>query len=68
MNPVLRSYDAFVESLDLAELGIVIDENQAGNPKYEPKAMVKLLTYGHSYGIRHCCPDVVVIPAKAGIN
>ena len=50
-DPV-RAYDAFVESLDLAELGIAIDENQVGNPEYEPRAMIKLLVYGYSYGIR----------------
>jgi len=50
-DPV-RAYDAFVESLDLAELGITVDETQVGNPEYEPKAMIKLLVYGYSYGIR----------------
>jgi transposase len=50
-DPV-RAYDAFVESLSLAALGIVVDENQVGNPEYEPKAMIKLLLYGYSYGIR----------------
>lgn len=50
-DPV-RAYDAFGEALNLAELGIIVDENQVGNPEYEPKAMVKLLIYGYSYGIR----------------
>jgi transposase len=50
-DPV-RACDAFVESLSLAALGIVVDENQVGNPEYEPKAMIKLLLYGYSYGIR----------------
>jgi len=50
-DPV-RAYDAFVESLDLAELGIVVDENRIGNPEYEPRAMIKLLVYGYSYGFR----------------
>ncbi|MCX5781267.1 MAG: IS1182 family transposase [Elusimicrobia bacterium] len=50
-DPV-RAYDAFVESLELGELGIIVDENQVGNPEYEPKAMIKLLVYGYSYGIR----------------
>ncbi len=48
----VRAYDAFVESLNLAELGITIDEKQVGNPEYEPRAMIKLLIYGYSYGIR----------------
>ena len=50
-DPV-RAYDAFVEALDFSELGIALDENQVGNPQYDPKAMVKLLVYGYSYGIR----------------
>jgi len=50
-DPV-RAYDAFVESLDLAKLGIVLQEVQVGNPAYNPKAMIKLLVYGYSYGIR----------------
>src|SRR5262245_30977373 len=44
-DPV-RVYDAFVESLNFAELGIEIDEDQVGNPEYDPKAMMKLLVYG----------------------
>lgn len=50
-HPV-RVYDTFVETLDFAELGITIDKNQVGNPAYDPKAMLKLLLYGYSYGIR----------------
>jgi len=50
-DPV-RAYDTFVEALDFKELGIVIDEGQVGNPEYNPKAMVKLLTFGYSYGTR----------------
>jgi transposase len=50
-DPV-RAYDAFVESLDLAELGMVWDENRIGNSEYDPKAMLKLLVYGYSYGLR----------------
>lgn len=50
-DPV-RAYDAFVEALDFNELGIVLDENHVGNPQYNPKAMVKLLVFGYSYGIR----------------
>lgn len=50
-DPV-RAYDAFVEALDFSKLGIALDENHVGNPQYDPKAMVKLLVYGYSYGIR----------------
>jgi len=50
-NPV-RAYDAFVEALDFDKLGIALDEHKEGNPQYNPKAMLKLLMYGYSYGIR----------------
>ena len=50
-DPV-RVYDAFVEQLDLAGLGISLDEDQVGPPEYDPRAMLKLLVYGYSYGIR----------------
>ena len=50
-DPV-RVYDAFVEKLNFAELGIEIDEDQVGNPEYDPKAMMKLLVYGYSYGVK----------------
>ena len=49
---LVRVYDAFVESLNFAELGIVLDEEQVGNPEYDPKAMMKLLVYGYSYGVK----------------
>lgn len=48
----VRAYDAFVEALDMGELGIAIDPLQEGNPCYDPKAMLKLLVYGYSYGVR----------------
>jgi len=50
-DPV-RAYDAFVEALDFRELGIILDENKIGNSEYNPKAMIKLLLYGYSYGLR----------------
>ncbi len=50
-DPV-RAYDAFVESLNFDELGIILNESQVGNPEYDPKAMIKLLIYGYSYGVR----------------
>jgi transposase len=50
-DPV-RAYDAFVESLDFSGLGIEFDEHQVGNSEYDPKAMLKLLVYGYSYGIK----------------
>lgn len=50
-DPV-RVYDAFVEALNFEELGIIIQGNKAGAHEYYPKAMVKLIIYGYSYGNR----------------
>jgi transposase len=58
-DPV-RAYDAFVDSLNLDELGIIWEEHKVGNSaqtggrltEYEPKAMIKLIVYGCSYGPR----------------
>lgn len=51
-NDPVRAYDAFVETLDFNELGIILDDNQVGNSEFDPKSMVKLLVYGYSYGTR----------------
>jgi len=48
----VRAYDAFVDSLDLEELGIELNPDKVGCPQYDPKAMLKLLIYGYSYGLR----------------
>ena len=50
-DPV-RAYDAFVEALDFRKLGISLEEDKVGHPSYHPKAMMKLLVYGYSYGWR----------------
>jgi transposase len=50
-DPV-RAYDAFIEALNFDELGIEINTYKVGNSEYHPKAMLKLLVYGPSYGIR----------------
>ena len=50
-DPV-RAYDAFVDQLDFKQLGIELDEGQVGHPEFDPVAMMKLLVYGYSYGIR----------------
>ena len=50
-DPV-RVYDAFVETLNFNELGLVLDTHRVGSPEYYPKAMLKLLLYGYSYGFR----------------
>jgi transposase len=48
----VRVYDAFVEALDLNDLGIKVDPEREGNPQYDPRSMLKLLVYGYSYGVR----------------
>ena len=48
----VRVYDAFVDTLNLSELSIECDPQKEGNPSYDPRAMLKLLVYGYSYGIR----------------
>ena len=50
-DPV-RAYDAFIGALDFRDLGITLDANKVGNSQYHPYAMLKLLVYGYSYGIR----------------
>ena len=50
-DPV-RAYDAFVEALDFKELDINLDPNKVGNSEYDPKAKLKLLIYGYSYGVK----------------
>ena len=48
----VRAYDAIVDALDFNSIGIKVDENQVGNPEYDPVSMLKLLLYGYSYGVR----------------
>ena len=50
-DPV-RAYDAFIDALDLMELGIKLNEQRVGNSEYDPVAMLKLLVYAYSYGWR----------------
>jgi len=50
-SPV-RVYDAFVDALDFEFLGIELDPDKVGNSSYDPRAMLKLLVYGYSYGVR----------------
>lgn len=51
-DSVVRAYDAIIEALDFEELGISLDPCRVGNSSYDPKAMLKLLVFGYSYGIR----------------
>lgn len=49
-DPV-RVYDAFVDALNFKALGIPM-EPKPGADEYAPKAMLKLVIYSYSYGIR----------------
>ena len=48
----VRAYDAFVDALNFRELGILLNSCKVGNTQYHPKAMLKLLIYSYSYGIK----------------
>jgi len=50
-HPV-RAYDTFIEVLNPHEIDLEIDPHKVGNSAYDPKAMLKLLVYGCSYGIK----------------
>ena len=50
-DPV-RVYDAFVEALNIHELGIDMNHHVVGSPSYDPVTMLKILVYGYSYGWR----------------
>jgi transposase len=50
-HPV-RAYDTFIEVLNPYEIDLEIEPHKVGNSAYEPKAMLKLVVYGYSYGIK----------------
>ena len=45
-NPV-RVIDAFVDALDLGELGFEVEPAETGRPAYHPSALLKLYIYGY---------------------
>jgi len=51
-NDPVRAYDAFGDALDLKELGFELQDIRVGAPEFDPRAMLKLLIYGYSYGLR----------------
>jgi transposase len=51
-NDPVRAYDAIIDALDPNKVGLDVNENKVGAPPYDPVAMLKLLVYGYSYGIR----------------
>jgi transposase len=48
----VRVYDAIIDAADLEDLGFEVDPHKVGCPQYHPLAMLKLLVYGCSYGVR----------------
>jgi transposase len=48
----VRAYDAMIEAMDLATVGLALEPRRVGNSQYDPKTMLKLLVYGYSYGVR----------------
>lgn len=52
MDSPVRAYDEFVEVLNFPQLGIDLNCRKVGNSEYDPKAMLKLLLYGYSYGVK----------------
>ena len=48
----VRAYDAMIDAMDLAAVGLTFDPCRVGNSQYDPRAMLKLLVYGYSYGVR----------------
>ena len=50
-NPV-RVVDAFVEALDLAELGSDVTPEATGRPGYHPATMLKIYLYGYLYQVQ----------------
>ncbi len=48
----VRVYDAIIDASDLEDLGFEVDPHKVGCPQYDPRAMLKLLVYGCSYGVR----------------
>ena len=47
----VRAYDVFVDSLNLAELGIDIEPHKVGCPQYDPKTMLKLLRLSNIFSV-----------------
>jgi hypothetical protein len=63
----VHAYDAFIETIDFRDLGITLDSHKVGNSEYHPHAMLKLLVYGYSYGIRSSRkvePVITITPSK----
>ena len=54
-DSIARVIDAFVDMLDLEELGFSYYKlNKEGRPPFHPSTMVKIFFYGYQNGIRSC--------------
>ena len=51
VSPV-RAYDAIIDAMELETMGFKVEPHKVGCPQYDPNAMLKLLVYGYSYGVR----------------
>jgi transposase len=64
-NPV-RVIDAFVDALDLGELGFSgVDPAVTGRPSYHPSALLKLYIYGYLNRGPQSRGDVAPRPARS---
>ncbi len=50
-SPV-RAYDTILDAMNLEAMGFEVNPHKVGCPQYHPMAMLKLLVYGYSYGVR----------------
>ena len=65
-DPV-RAYDAFVEALDLPQLGIEVDPNQVGNAAYITRCSAALrLSTGYAVPAKKGCHHNLAFVAMAG--
>ena len=71
-NPV-RVIDAFVDALDLAELGFEgVEPAETGRPAYHPSALLRLYVYGYLNRVQSsrrlerfgCAPTVLSLPYR----
>jgi len=51
-NDSVRFFDEMFKEYSDKELGLEYDENQVGNPRYNPVAMLKLIAFAYSNGVR----------------
>ena len=51
-NNIVRFIDAYVESLDMVELGFLTHENRKGAPAYRSQVKLKIYIYGYFNRIR----------------